>query len=174
VRRRAGWKQSVDGAVLSLVLSAAVVFPALKRRVARLCSPLRWPDRLRWWVICLRHRCDPGREDACSAREHTSFSAAAFGSTEAVVSMMSDCTSCHENSNQSMATKAFLLYRTERKAGNNAASVTRGRLAPPRKATPGSPTPSARPAIGFANATSIPGTRPVAGQNLLILPQDVP
>jgi len=105
---RAGWKLSGNRALLSVVLGAAVLLPTVKRRGSKPIFALAVAGSVAVvGYLPSTIAATPGQDPPPAVREHSSFSEAAFVSTEAVVSLMSDCSSCHEVTTESMAARPF-------------------------------------------------------------------
>lgn len=108
MRRQVGWKQAGDRAVLALVLGTADLFSTLKRRASKPFLALAVAGSVAVvGYLPSTLAATPGEDAPPPVRDHSSFSAAAFVSTEAVVSLMSDCSSCHEMTDELMIAKPF-------------------------------------------------------------------
>lgn len=117
MRGQAGRRQMFDRALLRAVIGVAVVVPALRRRGARAAMALMVVGSVAVvGYLPSTLASSPGQNVEPARPEHVpSFSAVPFVSTDVVVSVMSDCTSCHDVTAESYPPKHFppIPHRTE-------------------------------------------------------------
>lgn len=138
---RAGWRLTGNRALLSAVLGAAVLLPAVKRRGSKALFAVAVAGSVAVvGYLPSALTATPGETPPLAVRDQSSFSTAAFVSTQAVVSMMSDCSSCHEMKDESMAAKPFpaIPHKTEG-WGQCSFCHAPARLAPPPESHTGLP-----------------------------------
>lgn len=142
LRRLTGPKKRLNRALLSAVVGTAVLAIALKRRGARAMLALMVVSSVAVvGYLPSAIASSPGEDSVLPRKDHSStFSAVPFVSTEAVVSLMSDCSSCHDMKAAEMSTKPFppIPHRTEG-WGQCSFCHAPARLAPPPESHEGLP-----------------------------------
>lgn len=117
MRGHRGRNDTLNRALLAVVVGAAVVVPAIKRKGARAALALMVVGSVAVvGYLPTAIASSPGEDPVVAQKDHSRvFSAVPFVSTEAVVSVMSDCTSCHEMNATEMSTKRFppIPHKTE-------------------------------------------------------------